>query len=198
MSESSRPARREYTRAEILDHIRRLADGDTPPTSTEFYDDDAAPALTTVKYRFGSWNEAVEAAGFEPRPFLTEEWRWSDAEILRHIQRLGDGDTPPTQEQFADDEAAPSPGTARNHFGSWNGAVEAAGFEPRTPSDCGGVHGYDRDELVNWLVAYRCEFGLWPSGEVFDEWPGPREATFRRAFGSIPEAREAAAEVLDQ
>jgi len=192
MSNSSRPARCEYTRAEILDHIRRLADGDEPPTHEEFRRDPAAPAGATARDRFGSWNAAVEAAGFEPRCYAVGERRWSDAEIIEHIRRLADGDDPPTCAEFEADPDAPSNRTAANHFGSWNGAVEAAGFMPRE-----NPAGYSRDELLDWLIAHRAELGAWPTCSVLLEWPGPGPGPYRRVFGGFPKAVEAAAEVLD-
>jgi len=197
MSDSSRAPGREFSRAEVLGHIRRLADGDTPPAGEEFKHDDAAPSLAAVYTRFGTWNEAVEAAGFDPRQYCSTRRRsWSDAEILDHIQRLADGDTPPTRNELDDDDAAPSGVTVYRRFGGWNEAVKAAGLDARSCPAPGNKH--SRDELIDWLVAYRCEFGRWPSADVLAEWPGPSEVPFRRAFGGIPEAREAAAEVLDE
>jgi len=196
MSDSSRAPGREYTRAEILDHIQRLADGDEPPTAEVFRHDDTAPSLDAVYTRFGGWNEAVKATGFEPRRYCSTRRRfWSDAEILQHIQRLADGDTPPTRDELDDDDAAPSGATVARHFGGWNEAVKAAGLDSRSCPAPGNK--YSRDELIDWLVAYRCEFGRWPSGDVLADWPGPSEVPFRRVFGGVPEAREAAAEVLD-
>lgn len=192
MPDGVQSPRREYSPADILEHIRRLADGEDPPTQQGFDNDNAAPSLTTAKRRFGSWNEAVEAAGFEARQQGVQRDTWSSTGIIDHIRRLADGEDPPTREEFNTDGAAPSTYTARNHFGSWSEAVEAAGFERRP-----GGKRYTRGELLDWLVAYRVEFGTWPSGDDFTEWPGPGEATFRDEFGGLVAAREAAAEVLD-
>jgi hypothetical protein len=191
MADGVHPPRREYSPADVLEHIRRLADGEDPPTRREFDGDGAAPSSCIAQRRFGSWTEAVEAAGFEARQ-RGRCRRWSDAEIIKEIQRLADGEDPPTMQEFDADGAAPSAVTARNRFGSWNEAVEAAGFEPRP-----GSKRYTRGELLDWLVAYRVEFGTWPSGDDFAEWPGPCKATFRKEFGGLVAAREAAAEVLD-
>jgi len=195
MSDSAPPARREYTRAEILDHIRRLADGDTPPACEELQADPAAPSKSTVRNRLGCWNEAVKAAGFEPRTQYGRDARgWSDDEILGHIERLADGDEPPTSEEFSADADAPAHRTAINHFGSWNEAVKAAGVEPR-PSP---GNRYGADELLDWLVAHRCELGAWPTISALAAWPGPGVRPYRRVFGSLAAAIDAAAEVLDE
>ena len=126
-----------YSDREILDHIRRLADGDEPPTVTDLDADPQAPCRRTVRNRFGHWNAAVEAAGFESREQGSGYTRES---ILGHIRRLADRDEPPTHRQFNDDDRAPTAVAVRNHFGKWNRAVEAAGFEPR-PQHAGAVEG---------------------------------------------------------
>jgi FAD/FMN-containing dehydrogenase len=191
MSEA-RGGRRQYSDGEIIDHIRRLANGDTPPTCVEFDADPAAPAHRTVRKWFGSWNAAVEAAGFEARTqYGRAAQGWSDDEILDHIRRLADGDTPPTGVEFDADDDAPARRTATNHFGSWNAAVEAAGFEPRAPRG----HRYDADELLDWLVAHRCELGAWPTISTLAAWPGPGACPYQRVFGSLAAAIEAAEEV---
>jgi len=124
----------QYARDELISHIQRLADGDTPPTQQEYADDDDAPSPSTVLRRLGSWENAVEAAGFEPRLWRNDgsPHQYSEDEIIDHIQRLADGDNPPTQSEFRADDDAPSVGTARNRFGDWNSAIQTAGFQPRS------------------------------------------------------------------
>ena len=39
-----------------------------PEKAHKFYEDDAWPLVQTVMSRFGSWNEAIRAAGYAPRP----------------------------------------------------------------------------------------------------------------------------------
>jgi hypothetical protein len=90
--------------------------------------DPQAPCRRTVRNRFGHWNAAVEAAGFESRE---QGSGYTREGILGHIRRLADGDEPPTSFELKDDPDAPDTVAIRNHFGHWNAAVEAAGFEPR-------------------------------------------------------------------
>jgi len=71
MSESGHA--RSYTDDEILSHIRRVADGDRPPTMEEFNADDQAPSTTAVVIHFGKWNNAIKTAGFEPRAHGPDE-----------------------------------------------------------------------------------------------------------------------------
>ena len=59
--------RRGHSEEEIIEHIIRLADGDKPPTGKEFGADPDAPSVQTVRNKFGSWSEGLEAAGFDSR-----------------------------------------------------------------------------------------------------------------------------------
>jgi len=110
---------------DLLDELHRLADGDTPPTTTAMRKH-GTHSPSTYRDRFGSWNNAVEQAGFTPRT-----GRISDEELLNELHRLADGDTPPTTTAMQT-HGNHSPNTYRNRFGSWTTAVEQAGLTPRT------------------------------------------------------------------
>jgi len=113
----STPGRpREYTDADLLDAIRRLADGDRPPTMDTF-NAQARMSTETVAHRFGSWREAVAAAGLEPRP-IGGYREYTDAEIVAELRRVADGDQPPTAAEF-DAEADMTRQLATKRFGSW-------------------------------------------------------------------------------
>lgn len=58
--------RRGPTDTDLLDEIRRLADGFIPPSKDEMRIDGRF-SKDIYNTRFGSWNNAVEAAGFDPR-----------------------------------------------------------------------------------------------------------------------------------
>lgn len=180
---------REYSDEEMLNHIRRLSD-DGPPTRREFDDDERAPSAWTARDRFGSWNEAVEAAGFEPDPRGGGGKRYSDEEILDYIRRLSEGDQPPAIEEFRSNAEAPKPETVMRRFGSWSEAVQTAGCDPIS----NGRRGIARDELIDWLLVWRREFGVWPRSSDIRESPGPNPETYRRVFGGLSEAIKAARE----
>jgi hypothetical protein len=110
------------------------------------------PSVTTVRQVFGSWNAAVEAAGFRPRrpgesrrtaPAAvvrsepTAAVRWSHEAILAALQAWAQawGRSPSLEQWRRASAAHPSAATVRRLFGSWNAAVEAAGFAPRRPGE---------------------------------------------------------------
>jgi len=119
---------------------------------------------------------------------------YTDDEIRDHIRRVADGDRPPTTEEFNGDEQAPSATAAINHFGTWNGAIVAAGFEPRQPGLNVSPSRISREELISWLQAFKIEFGVWPNFKDIREWPGPSESPYLREFDSWGDAIAAAKE----
>ena len=118
-----------YSNTELLAEIHRLADEfGHPPTLNEVreYGEYAA---TTYYNRFGSWQEAVQAAGYESRE---PDSKVPKDKLLDELQRLKDalGEQPSAPQM--DDHGEYWASTYRNRFGSWNAAIEAAGFEPLT------------------------------------------------------------------
>ena len=56
-----------YKRDELPNVLRKVAtELGRPPTQAELWQREGLPRPTTYKYRFGSWNRALEAAGLKP------------------------------------------------------------------------------------------------------------------------------------
>jgi hypothetical protein len=75
--------------------------------------------------RFGSWNAALQAAGFDrPRPRA-----WSDQEIVEVLRSWAAkrGAAPSS----SDWDGSPNPDVIAGRFGGWNAALAAAGLTPR-------------------------------------------------------------------
>jgi hypothetical protein len=84
--------------------------------------------VTTAGYQFGSWNEAVTAAGLEPIPSgcSNPEPRYSDAELLQEIIRLHQEFGRPPSERVLAAKGRFSPKPYRDRWGSFAKAKEAA------------------------------------------------------------------------
>ena len=192
----------------LVDAIRAVAEAcDTPPTTTQF-NEQAAYSATTVRRRFGSWDEALAAAGLDPdAPRGSKrtggDKKIPDAELLGDIRRLAaenaDTDDADTDDSEGDADAATPEETSfeaptlqeyrergtygaqtiYDRFGSWNAAVEAAGFSARAPdskiptseliAELRRLGGDDepptaaemRAEGAHWARTYRDRFGSW-------------------------------------
>jgi hypothetical protein len=60
-----------YGRDELLDVLRDLdVELGHPPSQAELREREVLPHPSTYKYRFGSWNKALEAAGLTPRRWM--------------------------------------------------------------------------------------------------------------------------------
>lgn len=131
-------ARSSWTREEIVEALSRWASREgAPPTKDEWRPADERwrtaapewPSATIVVWVFGSWNEALAAAGFRRRGRT-----WSTDEIVAALRRSAraNGGKPPVYGDWM--RAGPDhPGVTvvANRFGSWRSALIAAGFAPR-------------------------------------------------------------------
>jgi hypothetical protein len=132
------------TRAEVLEALRSWNTEHGRPPHQEDWGRRAGPdspwrrewprwpSASSVFTQFGSWNEALLAAGLP----LQRHGAWARNEIVWAIQHWAaehDG-TPPRYADFRDTcnrARWPDPKTAAAHFGSWRAALAAAGFHPR-------------------------------------------------------------------
>jgi nucleotide-binding universal stress UspA family protein len=114
-----------YSDEELLAEIRTVAahtDSEGAPTLQEFRDH-GSTAATTVTRRFGSWQDAVAKAGFEPR---TPTESVSKADLLEELHRVADavGGIPTGTQMRSEGEYSVS--AYQTHFESWTAALEEA------------------------------------------------------------------------
>lgn len=115
------------SRDSLIEELNRLADalGKTP-SANDMRDHGEHP-VSTYRSQFGSWANAVSEAGFTPKSVGEPIPR---DELIAEVQRLaGELERPPSATDMKT-IGNYSTDAYRNHFGSWNQAVEAAGFEP--------------------------------------------------------------------
>jgi Homing endonuclease associated repeat len=122
----------------------------------------ARPSATTVLKRFGTWNQALDAAGLRPsqRPGWTRprviveirEWAKRNGRPPRPV----DWHRPPG----AHERERPTDGPVSAIFGNWAKAVEAAGFEP--PQDS-----WSETEIVAAIRRFAHREGRPPTNREF-------------------------------
>ena len=180
----------------VSEELEMLSSDGDPPSSTEFNSHPDTASRTIVIRRFGTWDEAVEAAGYEPtewgvpddedaKELAAERKKEKRKEIINNIERLANGDIPPTREEFDQDEQAPAATTTTTYFESWNDAVESAGFEPNSP---GRKQVYTDEELIGHIQRLGDD-GIAPSHRAVNDDPdAPSILVYINRFGSWQEA----------
>ena len=112
-----------YTDAYLIQTLQTLQQElDRAPTVLDVRNlGEILPDVSTYERRFGSWIEALQAAGIEGAH------NRSDETILRQLARLASRlDRAPTKREVDADDTTASSGMYRNRFGSFSKAVEAA------------------------------------------------------------------------
>lgn len=111
---------------ELVTELQRLADklGTTP--KVQDMRDHGAFTAKTYQTRFGSWPDALAAAGFEPNK--RGPAKIPDDVLIGELQRLADelGTTPTKTDMRYHGEF--STNVYQDQFGSWNNAIMAAGL----------------------------------------------------------------------
>ncbi|MEA3374641.1 MAG: hypothetical protein U9R72_00325, partial [Chloroflexota bacterium] len=135
--------------------------------------------------RFGSWREALQAAG---SPLNPRNMGYDREGLLEHLRELAErvGRTP----LHADLEKIDGPAskTYVNHLGSWAAALEEAGLEQEPAS-----RRYARPEVLEILREVADELGHAPSmAELWEREELPSPSTYKYRFGRWNDAlREA-------
>ena len=190
-----------YSDEDLLDEIRRVADvadADGAPTVTQF-NEHSDIADSTIHRRFGSWNEGVAAAGFDPNP---PETAIDEADLVDELQRLRDELGHPPKVDEMRDAGAYSPSTYKYRYGSWTAAVTEI-FDDITESDLKrhrgdsgdgdrsnwskGPHVSD-DELLADLNRLADEVGRTPTSKDVRAHGSHSAHTYVKRFGSWGEA----------
>ena len=141
-------------------------------------------SVYTYSSRFGSWNEAIEAAGYSPRSSRDEYTR---SELIAEINRVADVcDKRPTLDDIAE-HGDISRNTYHNRFDSWNDTLEAAGFEPRR-----STNRIDDTKLVAALQELKADIKEIPTTTHMDENGPYSSGVYINRYGSWKAALEAA------
>ena len=161
LSSGSESGEYKITNRELLDELNHLARslGKTP--SVKEMGDKGKYSGTTYRNRFGTWNEAVLAAGLEPN---VNRNKLSNDVLIENLKEfaLGLGHTPTQKEMREKGPHASS--TYVSRFGTWNEAVQEAGLEPNIQ----GSKPSDQD-LIDELERVAAVLGRIPTQEEFEQ-----------------------------
>lgn len=126
------------TREELLEELKRLAEKIGRSPRVQDVDKKSEYSSSAYYAEFGSWNNGLRGAGLTPnRPS-----KISDENLMSEIDRLAEGDEPPTYTEM--DCHGKHPMSAyRRAFGTWTNAVREAGYEPHRDTD---AEGFDRSK----------------------------------------------------
>jgi hypothetical protein len=129
-----------WTASRILEALRAEASkrGRSPFMSDWIKATVEHPAAETVRDVFGTWKNALEQAGLDAavcsRTTTVREWTKDEAIVAIFEWRYARGDLPKAHDWSLQTHDHPSQQQVRRLFGTWNAAIEAAGYTPRRSS----------------------------------------------------------------
>lgn len=143
-----------WTPTEIVGAIRAWYDTYGAPPKAQNWNVGTPdhPGIKTIIDVFGSWNNAIKAAGLKTRRWGGSQEVWSDEQMIRALRTWAtehDGEPPTYKDWNRSAPGHPSHRAVVNRFGSWNNALEAAGFCARGPY---GVILYPASDPYNTTV----------------------------------------------
>jgi len=154
-------ARKEWTKDKMISEIQAFYRVKGTLQDKEVRRGNKSLLCATVRC-FGSWRNAVEAAGFDYKQFLDRE-QWTRAKIIAEIKALYyKKKTLQYSEVYQANKRLCS--AASKHFGGWRKAVEAAGFDydqflPRRK--------WTKEKVVSGIKAFYRAKGTLQYREVF-------------------------------
>lgn len=174
--------RRDVPDEELLEELTRLADEQDGSPRVYDMDQEGRFAPSTYSERFGSWNEALEAAGLE----LNKQQDIPESDLLEELHRLKEKfDRAPTVEEMRE-HGQFEPNTYHSAFGSWNQSLRKAGLEINKQQDI------PEAELIDELQRLEQQLGYTPTAPQMDTVGGFDSTTYASKFGSWNEAVRAA------
>lgn len=180
-----------YTAKELLAEIHRLANAIEEPPTVDQMDRRGQFSARVYNDRFGSWDEALEAAGFEPNAPGTDP-EYSQEELLAALHDLADELERTPKKAEMNEQGQYSARPYERAFGSWSDAIAASDLSQRVRNQPRQI---PRDDLLDELRALAEEFDLPPTKTMMNEAGKYRASTYYDRFGTWNDAiREAGLE----
>lgn len=147
---------------EVLADLQEVADEHGGKVTGSIYRKHGKYSISTIRSRFGTYNDALDAAGIE----VSFERDISTADLIEDLLNVAEklGRTP-SQSQYSE-YGKHSQSTQQRHFGSWNGAIRAAGLEINESYDEKQI---SKEELVDDIQQVAHQLQKTPTGEEYDK-----------------------------
>lgn len=164
---------RGYTKECLAEKIKQRAhELGRPPKNTEMTN----PSGRTYIRAFGTWNEALRAAGYQPDyPRDGFDHKKLIEQLKEEAGRLG-------RTPLASEMANPCGNLYMREFGTWDKALEAAGLKPERSTR---RKAYTKEELIQKIQEKAQELGRIPN---YNEVSRPYYSTYVKYFGSWEKA----------
>lgn len=167
---------------EILDDLVRVRQALERTPTVQEYKQHGEYSYSTVRRRFGKWNNALEAAGWDVNVKTDIDREKLLNDIKRVEQELG---RTPTARDY-DEDGKYSTSTVSQLFGKWNLAIDAAGY------DINKELKINREKLLNDINRVGKEVEGTPTVRDYIEHGEYSHETMRRVFGGWNDALNAA------
>ena len=178
--------------SDLLADVRRVTEELGRCPTCEEFDERGCYSSSTCFRRFGSWADALDAAGVADEYPSPSRRRVSDDDLAAELRRLADAlGHPPTESEMSK-LGDHSPETYRGRFGSWADALDEAGLDPRLRPTAGGKSRIPTAKLVADVQRVAGEYGRAPTVEEMREDGDHGVATYFDRFGSWNRALEVA------
>lgn len=178
-----------YSREDCIDAIQTAATQTDGKLTTKKYQatkSDDAPSISPIKRVFGTWTEAVDAAGLEQNPYT----QWTPSELinlLQHYHTETDGKLTLETYQRISEENDPSVRPFRRAFETWTNALDRADLPHDHP------HGYwTKERIQDRLETASDSIQGYLSQSEYRDLSGdyPAIQTVKETFGSWADALE--------
>jgi len=158
----------------LLEELERVADKLGRPPKYSDMPEHSRYGGAVYSKKFGSWNEALVEAGFEPN----REQNLSKQDLIEELHRLADElDRIPRHDEMTERSRYGS-AVYSTKFGSWNNALREAGFEFNKERNV------SESKLKEELNRLTDELGRTPTQYDMEDQGAYGYDTYRRAFGS--------------
>jgi sulfur relay (sulfurtransferase) DsrC/TusE family protein len=166
-----------FTSEELIGYIHKYYEEyGAVPKYDDFCDNPDYPSPNSYERQFGSWNNSIKEAGYEP---YVHAQKYTNEELINYIRDFySKYNRIPSYSNFSKNPEYPSARTYSDRFGSWKNAILKCEFEDYHPT-------ITKDDLIRYIHRYYDEYGKVPKYDDFRDNPDyPSPSSYERQFGS--------------